>query len=306
MSKKINLFWYRHHEGHGNFGDELNHYIISRLTGKNVTCSETWSGTKFNAIKSILYKIFVQRKIKDVLSSYLWNNIFNRKVIFGIGSIISCGNENVIVWGSGIINREDVIPNSKFLAVRGKYTQARIKELGMKAPEVLGDPAMLLPLIYQPTEGVAFKLGIIPHYLHFKNVKKQFFDPQVLVVNLLNPIEKVISDICSCEMTLSTSLHGIIVSHTYRIPSLWVNLQGLSALKLEGDNIKFADYFSSVNIKEYQPVHLEDELDFISIIPKLKKSYGGFLLPTENSIASVNKGLLAVAPFAILKKFNLE
>lgn len=301
---KIYLHWYKHYEGAGNFGDELNPYIIERLSGKSVTCSETWSGTKFNAIKSILYRMFVQRKIKGVFSSYEWNNVFNRKVIFGIGSIISCGNENVIVWGSGIINKEDRIPNSKFLAVRGKYTQGRIEELGMKAPEILGDPAMLLPLIYQPSESEKFKLGIIPHYLHFEAVKKHCYNPQVLIIDLLNPIEKVISDICSCEMTLSTSLHGIIVSHAYRIPSLWVDLEGVTDVKLAGDNIKFADYFSSVNIKEYQQVHLDNEQELLNMISKLKKNYVEFLLPEENIVTSIQKRLLEVAPFTVLKKFT--
>ena len=36
MSKKINLYWYQHKQGNGNFGDELNPYIINKISEQKI------------------------------------------------------------------------------------------------------------------------------------------------------------------------------------------------------------------------------------------------------------------------------
>ncbi len=71
----------------------------------------------------------------------------------GIGSIMSAVRPNDIVWGTGIIREnQNLSPahGAKFLAVRGKKTQRQLRRAGIKCPEVYGDPALLLPLMYQP------------------------------------------------------------------------------------------------------------------------------------------------------------
>lgn len=71
----------------------------------------------------------------------------------GIGSIMSCVRENDIVWGAGIIRENQKLSpahGAKFLAVRGKKTHRQLRRAGIKCPEVYGDPALLLPLMYQP------------------------------------------------------------------------------------------------------------------------------------------------------------
>jgi len=65
----------------------------------------------------------------------------------------------------------------------------------------------------------------------------------IKVINLINKdIELVINDILSCEKTISSSLHGLIVSDAYNIPNKWVKFND----KLCGDDTKFYDYFKSV------------------------------------------------------------
>jgi len=68
----------------------------------------------------------------------------------------------------------------------------------------------------------------------------------------LNPIEKVIDDIYACDVTISSSLHWIIVSHAYGIPSYQVKFKN----KLYWDGTKFSDYFLSVGITPYKPTDL--------------------------------------------------
>ena len=77
---------------------------------------------------------------------------------------------------------------------------------------------------------------------------------------------KIIDEINSCQVIISSSLHGIITCHAYNIPCLWYKFSE----KIVGDGIKFADYFSSVNIKPYNPFKLHLNTKAIDIIKIIK------------------------------------
>ena len=65
----------------------------------------------------------------------------------------------------------------------------------------------------------------------------------IKVIKLINKdIDLVINDILSCEKTISSSLHGLIVSDAYNIPNKWVKFND----KINGDDTKYYDYFKSV------------------------------------------------------------
>ena len=80
-----------------------------------------------------------------------------------------------------------------------------MEELGYKVPEAIGDPALLLPLVAPMKVRKKYRLGIIPHYIHYDQVNETFKSSRdVLVVNLLNDdIESVIRNINLCEFTIS-------------------------------------------------------------------------------------------------------
>ena len=116
--------------------------------------------------------------------------------------------------------------------------------LGFDCPEVYGDPAVLLPLYFDPPERTqAKKVGIIPHFIELEEYKKRDLK-DVTLIDVCQPVENVVSDIKSVEMTYSSSLHGLIVSHTYGIPSIWME----SSIPLMGDGVKFRDYYASCGI----------------------------------------------------------
>jgi len=306
--KKINLFWYIHPKGKGNFGDELNPYIISKISNQKVNHInlQYLLDNKFLALKITLVAVLQKRISLAVFFKYLSYNFFSHpKVLLAIGSVLQkVRYSNCQVWGSGIIEEKYNFKNADFLAVRGRYTQKKLRELGYKTPEVIGDPAVLLPLVYQPKNLKKFKVGIIPHYVHFEKIKK-LVSPDVLVINLLDGIEDIIDQICSCEFTLSTSLHGIIVSHIYGIPSLWTDFKEIEE-KLHGDNIKFKDYFSSVEIKEYEAFLIPNvkDVEMTDIFEKLSEKYQDKLLPNPNVIEYLQKKLLEVAPFTLKEDYE--
>lgn len=250
------LFWFK--DAKSNFGDLLGPYIYQKLTGKKAK----YTNPKKNK--------------KDT-------------ILLTAGSIMRHSKKNTIIWGSGIIVKDEKIKQpKKILAVRGKETRNRLLNLKIDCPEIYGDPALLLPLIFKPQTTKKYKLGIIPHWKDYKEIKKKFKNEKDLkIINLIaksnKDIEKIIKQINQCQRIASSSLHGIIVSHAYQIPAIWIKVSN----KLYGDNIKFHDYYSSINInsicynfvnKEISTKHLNSLLDH-SVQPqfpidttKLKKS----------------------------------
>ncbi len=194
----------------------------------------------------------------DVMGAYLFEKIMQSKPIFKtpdnacketvlmtIGSILQYARTNSIIWGSGIISSREQFPQPYLVcAVRGKHTFMRFKKLGYKCPEIYGDPSLLLPRYYSPKVEKKYSLGIIPHYWDYDEIVYRYKNSDALIINVLEPIETVVSNILSCQKTISSSLHGVIVSHAYGIPSLNVDFSN----KLEGDGVKFMDYYSALDI----------------------------------------------------------
>ncbi|GGD02356.1 polysaccharide pyruvyl transferase family protein [Hyunsoonleella pacifica] len=218
---KIRLYWWqeKRKDGRENYGDLMSKYLIEKISNSTV--------------KTVTHPS--RRLYKYLLKHYI-----------SIGSIISSANENSIVWGSGIIKKDDNIRDAEFLAVRGPKTRKRILEKGFNCPEVYGDPALLMPEYYSSKIDKKYSIGVIPHYVDYKEVKKQFVNnSSVKVIDLLTfNVEKTTDEILECKYIISSSLHGVIVAQSYNIPALWVKFSN----KLSGDNIKFYDYYASVGI----------------------------------------------------------
>ena len=164
--------------------------------------------------------------------------------IISCGSIMRLCDKYTIVWGSGIRNIDQNIKKGVIKSVRGPLTQKRLSEIGCYCPPIYGDPGLLLPLYYNPVIEKKYKLGIIPHHIDYDVVSKMHNGlKDIKVIKLINKdIELVINDILSCKKTISSSLHGLIVSDAYNIPNKWVKFSN----KVYGDDTKFYDYFKSV------------------------------------------------------------
>jgi len=204
----------------GNFGDILNKWLVERISGEIVELAKP-----------------------------------GPEVYICIGSILKFVQSNMHVWGTGAMRIEDKpSPHAYYYAVRGPITQQVIFQNKGQCPDVYGDPALLLPKYYSPTIEKKHRLGIIPHYVDYEAVKSQY--PDYKVINLLNanPLE-VVDEILECEETVSSSLHGLIVSQAYGVPCALVDtIHG----KLSGDGTKFRDYFLSVGQVPYSPRPFKD------------------------------------------------
>ncbi len=213
-----------------NFGDLLAPYLIEKLTSIPVKHVDLKPG---NRRKPILSKRHNSEK------SY-----------FSIGSIVSRTNSNSIVWGAGTFGTEgesDLKNNATYLAVRGPLTRNLLRIHGSNCPEIYGDPALLIPKVFNPSIKKTHKVGIILRWPEL-DWNKTNVDPNIKKIILgTGNIEGTITEILSCEKILSSSLHGIILADAYNIPSAW-----LRSNTPKGLEHKFYDYFLSVN-KMQQP-----------------------------------------------------
>ncbi|MDD2495847.1 MAG: polysaccharide pyruvyl transferase family protein [Tissierellia bacterium] len=295
--KKINLYWFRMVDGSTNYGDELNYFIINQLSINkiiNIPYPYKWY--------QIPLKYFRALKFKSEYSDFkgVFRSLFASKVIFGIGSTIHKFNrKNVIVWGSGIIHSDWKINDADFRAVRGKLTQNRLLNLGYKVPEIIGDPALLLPLLINP-KARKYKIGIIPHYIHYNEILNSInHTNESILINMKDDIHTVTDNITSCDFIISSSLHGLIVAQSFDIPALWVDFNCKN--QLSGDNVKFRDYFSSVGIEPYSPISIKSFE--ISYLMKLKEANSNRTYIKTN-LKEIQLNLLRSAPFTLKEKYK--
>jgi pyruvyltransferase len=150
----------------------------------------------------------------------------------GVGSIMSALRDKDTVWGSGCIRYKKIKRKDrvKFLAVRGPIT----KSLTGANTDVFGDPALLLPLVYNPEVEQKYEVGLIPHYIDKPLVKvndEHFIDIQSDWKNVVREIKK-------CKKIISSSLHGLVIAEAYGIPAIWVKYSD----NIIGGEMKFHDY----------------------------------------------------------------
>lgn len=287
MPKKIKLVYWNE----PNFGDMLSPYIISKLSGEKIIYKEGYGSVR-HCIKRIL-KFILTGNIKQIQSILFgWE-----KNLLGIGSIISLGNKHSIVWGSGFLNEKHVFKGGTICAVRGKYTDQKLRKDGFCSTSIYGDPALLIPLFVSPSIIKTTEIAIIPHWSETDYFIKKYGNQYKIIDLRTNDIKKVISDITSSHRVLSTSLHGIIVSHAYGIPALWIKHN-----TLHESNFKFYDYFSSVGIKEYEGfINIDEILSSEQNLLHVFNNNQERALPNVD-IKTIQKALLSVAPFNITKE----
>jgi hypothetical protein len=217
---RIYAFWCRI-PSRGNVGDALTPWLIRRVSGQ--------------------YPVFVRPEEP-------------RTKYFVSGSIAGYAREGCVVWGAGILDRTDRIsPRATLLAVRGPLTREAALACGADCPEVYGDPALLLPRFYPLPDIPRRGMGLVPHFSDKPRLTEQAFgDAAVRLVDVQSPVETFVDQICRCEFVASSSLHGIIISHAYGIPAVWIKFRDLPS----GDDSKFHDYFLSVGQPTPEPLRV--------------------------------------------------
>lgn len=206
-------------KGVPNWGDDLNEYLMERVSGKKV-----------------------------VIYPYS-----NRPHILGIGSILHKARNNSIVWGSGFIS-EDSNTSKKISTrlLRGPLTAKKLNTTDIE----FGDPGVCIRRFYNPKVEKKYKYGLIPHHVDKNSdiVKNWASRTDTLFIDIQQDIEPFIDQLLSCENIISSSLHGLIASDSYSIPNTHV----IFSDKLLGGQFKFDDYSLGVSGKTRAPQVLKE------------------------------------------------
>ena len=216
-----------------------------------------------------LYYIICQYQNKDiynvgdVFGRYLVENIINNKIrhtyqgdnVFQmVGSILRDSMKDSIILGTGILNKKDKIKCFQDChMVRGKISLNILKQ---SCPDydyskvVLGDPGLVLSFFVDKKVEKIYEYGVVLHYIDDDLISEYFTDEclkKILIINVNNPdILDFSSQIMSCKKILSSSLHGIIFSHSLGLDVSWIRLD---KSKLPTDDIKYYDYLSIFEVE---------------------------------------------------------
>ncbi|SUP53620.1 Polysaccharide pyruvyl transferase [Weeksella virosa] len=262
----ILMYWFIYSEEKDNFGDMIGPYLIAELSNLQVKHVDDFLPKKY---------------------------LKYQKVYLTVGSILYAADSNSIIWGSGIIDsKQKVNKGAKYLAVRGPRTRRILLEQGNICPEVYGDPALLLPLLYKTSIKKENQYTIIPHYVDYDAIHISE-DINVDIINLLtNDFNFTLDSIIKSNLIISSSLHGLIIAVAYNIPCIWVKFSD----KLSGDDIKFYDFFDSLGLKNIIYYKVENIEDFIvESLPKIPP----ILLQNKIKLTKIQQGLLRTYPFKI-------
>jgi pyruvyltransferase len=224
-----------------NWGDKLNPYLVERLSGRRV-------------IHRSEVLPYPGLRIHHAIGSHL---------------ATACASPRSVVWGGGFISEMVRIPGRprEIHAVRGWLSVERLRKAGIECPDIVGDPALLLPRFYQPKPtGRRYELGVIAHCREWNEPfyrKARSWD-DTLVIDICGDIEEVVDQIASCDRIVSSSLHGIICADSYGIPAIWLRASD----KPSGDGFKFRDYFSSVGRPDQHPIPVNADTEREELLDK--------------------------------------
>lgn len=267
-SNTIPLYYWKQK---ANLGDALSGYLVKnlfKLRGKDISVLDVpaWKNKKFVAIGSLLSEDLLMTKNIFWGTGSLGESHFHKRRIstdFPL-HIFSYILPNFL---KKVIQKK----NTTILAVRGPLTRSLLLTQGVECPTIYGDPAILLPMVYQPKTRRQDKIGIILHYVHNESGRlpeDQRFSFIDISCSTDYEIEEFIDKVNECSKVFSSSLHGIIVAQTLGIPAQWITFREMTINNLE-DSFKFRDYFLGSNQKVQEPIELGSLEEICSLIDKV-------------------------------------
>lgn len=230
------LYWF---QGKPNVGDAASYVVVSSVCKDKIK----YKSPRMSLLRALKRCVFNRDKIscfREILLPF-------QKCMMAIGSILDYADSQCVIWGTGFREYTSKYSGGQVFAVRGRLSKEKLPQSFYKVK--VGDPALLLPLLIKNKKktNVIPKLCIVPHYYDYNNVHKSFSSNYSILDVRTNNVKEFIKELCNYDFVLSSSLHGLIIAHSYGIPALWFYYGNINS-----GSFKFHDYFSSVDIPLYE------------------------------------------------------
>lgn len=213
----------------GNLGDMFGFHLVNDIIHKN-------------GLSDLIDLIPINQKTPKSLSD-------GEEVLFLVGSIINHlsnfkNNSNITVIGCGNINGVDIkhSDNINIIGVRGPLTKTSLKT--PNESKIISDPGLLMSSIYPTMRKPTKKIGYIIHSVDREIFFKKYPHLKEDLVNNYQSPEKFINELMNYEKIVSSSLHGIIFSHSFNKEVVPIKIGD----KIIGGDYKYNDYYSSIGM----------------------------------------------------------
>lgn len=233
-----------------NMGDQLNALIIGKCFGYDIMPAPAWKAD-LSGIGSGLARVCA--KPGSAREAYYAQR-----------------ERPLYVWGMGFISNAPVDIMARdgvdYRVVRGELSRRRVeKSIGRPLDIPTGDAGLLAPRLIDGPVEKRYRLGVIPHFRERGDERIRrlaaLADDSTVIDLLASPME-VIRQIASCELILSSSLHGLIVADAFGIPNLYVR----ASERPLGDGFKYEDYYSGYGL-QVRGIDLSSEsIDSLAVI----------------------------------------
>ena len=232
-----------------NMGDILNCNVIKECFGYDVV-RRTYLTGEISGIGS-------------GLGNYTYEGGAIKKTLKYLSGILY---PTVSIWGTGFISYKEKDDkfykrNTHICAVRGELSKKRIEKIiGHTIDVPTGDAGILASYLLKKEVKKRYSVGIIAHY---KEQSEPVFQEMLnkyensVYVDVTKTPEEVVNMIAQCETVISSSLHGLIIADSLRVPNIHLKVTD----NLLGDGFKFDDYYSAYGLKhEYIEAAQVDKL----------------------------------------------
>lgn len=231
----------------GNMGDIFGSYVaqlfISRIRQKHLDSASMCppkTGTKLDQKKFNL-------SLTLVGSTAHWVANVSDNILLGVGSIAS---DALTRWGP------KTLPSSSYvLGVRGTKTRDDFIKIYGVNPEVVTDPGLYVYDVFREVvqevrnSTMLKEICFIAHYVDVETFQELFPQYHNITTSASGKIETIIRFLAGCKRVVSSTLHGVIFSHSLGIPVLPIKVH--SKEPLWGGEWKFYDHFYGINVTTF-------------------------------------------------------
>ncbi|ORY13775.1 hypothetical protein LY90DRAFT_518137 [Neocallimastix californiae] len=237
----------------------------------------------------------------DYFAIYLANKlkINERSSLAIMGNILSVNliKDTKYFWGCSSTNGKDPLIKdvNRYYAVGGNKTLNILRKFGDISNIVICNPALLASFLYKPTVHKKYKICILSHWQDYE-LLKDYASNEINIIHMqTTDIELILDKINECQFSISTSLHGLVFSHSYGIKSIKLNLND----RKNKAAFKYEDYYSSIN-KKFKQINSEELNMIINSDEKLQQLKESISIPSSLEIVKKQLEYLGASPVQII------